>query len=127
MPSTLVLWMESQKRKNLCMHRFILNISDESIQIDHVNGNTLDNRKINLRIANSSENASNKMRLSPQNSSGYRGVVWDKETGKWMAQIYKDNKRKFLGRFDNKQEAAKAFDEAAKTMYGKFHGKLNFE
>lgn len=109
------------------MHRFILNIIDRCIEIDHINGDSLDNRKENLRVASSSQNANNKVKLSPKNTSGYRGVTWDKHSQKWMAQIYKNNKRTNLGRFDTKEEAAKVFDSAAKKMYGEFHGKLNFE
>lgn len=95
---------------------------------DHVNGDTLDNRRDNLRVANHSQNGANRGKTR-KNTSGYKGVYWNKKSGKWKAQIgYRINgarKVKGLGYFDDLTEAAKAYDRAAVEMHGEF-ARINF-
>lgn len=118
----------NKKKVRILMHRFIMNVSDPNIQVDHKNGNKLDNRKENLRIASNQQNNRNHVMLKSNNSSGYRGVSLYKKTGKYVAYISnKDGKRKHLGTFEKAEEAAKSFDKAAKQIYGEFCGKLNYE
>jgi hypothetical protein len=102
------------------MHRFILRIPfGERREIDHKDGNGLNNTKENLRVSSRSQNTQNG-RLSKRNTSGYKGVHEEKSSGKWIAAIMANGIRKNLGRFDNRQEAAKMYDAAAKILHGNF-------
>ena len=87
--------------------------------IDHINGNSLDNRIENLRETNQSLNTANSM-LSKANTSGYKGVVWRKDTNKWMAQITKNRKNYKLGCFNNIEDAVNAYKIASKEFFGEF-------
>jgi hypothetical protein len=102
------------------MHRIILGLSryDKRV-IDHINGNKLDNRKENLRICTQAQNAMN-ARRAITNKSGFKGVSWDKQRGKWKAYLSIKNKQKLLGRFIDKVNAAKAYNKAAKYYRGEF-------
>jgi hypothetical protein len=111
------------KRHMILLHRVITNCPD-SYDVDHINGNGLDNRKCNLRIATRSQNLANTGAHS-HNKSGYKGVSFDKSKGKWRAQITKEGRCRNLGRFSDPIEAAKRYDEAAKKLHGEF-AYLNF-
>lgn len=115
-------WVDG-KRKTLTirLHQMILP-APFGFVTDHKNGNPLDNRRDNLRLATTSENAVNKRSSSP-GSSIYRGVV--NRSGKWRALITVDSKQIWLGFFDDEVEAAKAYDTAAMRFHGVF-AKLNF-
>ncbi len=86
---------------------------------DHINGNGFDNRRQNLRPASSPQNLINR---GPQvnNTSGFKGVCFDRSRDKWKAQLKKDQKMVFQARFDDKVEAAKAYNKAAKKHFGEF-------
>ena len=117
-----------EKTKTLLMHRELLGITDSKVKIDHINGNSLDNRKENLRIAKHFENSSNLQKERTNNTSGYRGVWLLKRTGKWQSKIGYKNKRINLGsNFNTAEEAARAYDKKAKELFGEFCGKLNLE
>jgi hypothetical protein len=90
-----------------------------SKNIDHINGLTTDNRISNLRIANQSQNTANSC-LSKANTSGSKGVVWLKDVKKWRAGITVNYKFINLGRFNLKEDAAKAYANAAKNYFGDF-------
>jgi hypothetical protein len=94
---------KNQKCNRIRMHRLINN-TPESFQTDHINRNRIDNRKINLRTVTDQENKFN-LSLKINNTSGYRGVTWDKQTNKWMAQIAASGKNHKLGRFINIKDA----------------------
>lgn len=84
--------------------------------IDHINGNKIDNRLENLRLATNSQNQQN--RPAPKNnSSGYRGVTWHKAVNKWMARICHKGQRKTIGFFDTPEDAYKAYKEEAKKLF----------
>ena len=100
------------------MHRVIMNCPDGK-EVDHINGNPLDNRKENLRICSHAENMRNSS-IQKNNTSGYKGVYWNNERKKWQAQISIKNKVVPLGRFDDIKDAARAYNEAAKENYGVF-------
>jgi HNH endonuclease/AP2 domain len=103
------------------MHRFIYGITDPEIIIDHADGNGLNNRRSNLRIATHSQNQANKRKdTKNKRSSIYKGVHFNTFTECWESAIYKDNKRIYLGRFDNQHEAALAYNRAALTFFGEF-------
>jgi len=87
--------------------------------VDHINGNSLDNRIENLRPATNSENQRNKFALK-RNSSGLKGIHFCKTTSKWRAQISIDRKRISLGRFETKAQAHLAYKKAAKLYHGAF-------
>lgn len=112
------------KIKRTYMHRLIKGVSSKNLLVDHKNGDTLDNRRSNLRKATPKQNSSHKTTLSAHNTTGYRGVRRYGE--KFRAYIYQGNRCIYLGTFGTPQEAAKVFDRAAKRLFGKFHGKLNF-
>lgn len=109
----------NNKRGRILLHRLIINNTNTKMHTDHCNGNTLDNRKINLRICTASENSANKNKFI-NNTSGYKGVSWHKVVKKWHASIRKDNINYFLGYFINIKDAAKAYNEAAFKYHKEF-------
>jgi hypothetical protein len=105
------------------LHRLIMN-APKGLLVDHRNGNSLDDRRSNLRLATVSENQCNS-RKRKNATSKYRGVCFCKEKQKWLAQIVKAGKKRFLGYFKSEIEAAKVYDEAARKLHGEF-ARLNF-
>ncbi len=110
-------WDKDNKKKIL-MHRLIMQ-AKVSEQVDHINGNSLDNRKDNLRICNHSENVRNRKKPK-SNTSGYKGVSWCRASSKWKALIGINNKRIYLGIFNCKHKAALAYNEAAIKYHGEY-------
>ncbi len=102
---------------NIWMHRVIMN-AQKGQEIDHINGNGLDNRRYNLRLCTRSQNHQNQ-RIGG-GSSQYKGVCWNKQAGKWQAQIMLNYKTYYLGHFVNEIDAAKAYDRKAKGLFGEF-------
>jgi hypothetical protein len=90
-----------------------------SAQIDHISGDRLDNCLANLREATHGENMRNSRRCA-NNTSGFKGVSWDKRSGKWLAHIKIDRRSRHLGSFDTPEEAHAAYCEAANRLHGKF-------
>lgn len=99
------------------MHRMILGLKKGEFNVDHINGDGLDNRRCNLRIATDSQNQSNARKRKGCVSS-YKGVRWRDETKKWYAEINKDGIKKHLGCFPTERQAAMAYDKAAKEIFG---------
>jgi hypothetical protein len=87
--------------------------------VDHINGNTLDNRRSNLRVCTHAENMRNR-RKNSNSSSGYKGVFWDNHYKKWSSYIRVNNKRIYLGRFDDSKVAYEAYVAASKKYHGEF-------
>lgn len=106
------------KKKFITMHRFIMNPPD-GMQVDHINGNRLDNRRCNLRICTRSQNCSSRD-SSTKNKSGFRGVIFHSSTKKWRACIKVNQKMISLGLFHTKLEAARAYNDAAIQNFGQF-------
>lgn len=109
---------EAGKKTTQLMHRVIMN-APQGIFIDHINQNTLDNRKENLRFCGYSGNSRNRAKFSHK-SSKYKGVSWDKNAGKWKGSIYAEGKPLHLGMFSNEYDAAIAYDLAATQYFGEF-------
>lgn len=93
-------------------------------KIDHKNGNGLDNRLKNLRIATESENSRNQNKRRT-NKSGFKGVSWGTRDNKWRSYITINGKFKSLGYYSSKEDAAKAYDKAAIKYFGEF-AKTNY-
>jgi len=104
------------------MHRQLINVPKGYV-IDHINGSGLDNRRANLRLATVAQNAWNSKKRNPR--SGYKGVWLAKEKGLWRAAIFCNRKRKHLGYFKDKVDAARAYDKAATKLHKEF-AVLNF-
>ena len=88
-------------------------------EIDHINGDRADNRAANLRPATRSENQRN-TKIGSSNRSGYKGVSFCGQTGRWRASIKYDGVARNLGRFLTKEEAAEAYKKAAVAAFGEF-------
>jgi hypothetical protein len=99
------------------MHRLILGFP-EGMSVDHINHDTLDNRKINLRICTHAQNMKNQ--TSQVGSSIYKGVCFNKEQKKWRAAITASGKRVYLGDFKTQEAAAIAYNKAAAELHGEF-------
>lgn len=109
------------KIKLVRCHRLLMNITDPNLVVDHINGDTLDNRRENLRIASFKENSRNTVQV--RNRHGYKGV--GKEDKYFIAAINVDGKPIRKGRFKTPEEAAKLYDIMALHFFGDF-AKLNF-
>ena len=101
--------------RGIYMSRFILGLTEPKIGADHIDGNTLNNRRENLRPATGAENHANQAR-PVRNSSGYKGVM--KMGEKWAAQISVRGETVYLGTFESLERAALAYAEAAKLRTG---------
>lgn len=106
------------KQKRIFLHRVILD-APVGVDVDHINGNGLDNRRCNLRPATQAQNRHNQ-RLARNNSSGRKGVRWHRQKHKWYAQIKVAGKHLHLGAFTDLDEAARAYDKAAIAHFGEF-------
>ena len=108
----------SKSFKMLYLHRLICP-PEKGLFVDHINGNTLDNRKCNLRVCTHAENMKNQKRNS-LNTSGYKGVSFNRQYQKWKASITTDGVRYFLGYFPNPETAYAEYCKAAEKYHGKF-------
>ena len=99
------------------LNRFLMNVSDKDILVDHINNNTLDNRKLNLRLANKIENGRNSLRPK-NNSSGVKGVCWCPDRKKYKVTIVVNYKQIFLGRYETLTEAESVIRSARIQYHG---------
>jgi hypothetical protein len=113
-----------KKTKMIAMHREIMDAPKGRL-VDHRNGDSLDNRRGNLRFATQSQNLANAIRDKSKTTSRFTGVYLDKSRRKWLVEIRIQKKKVFLGRFTDEIEAAKAYDRAAREYYKEF-ARLNF-
>lgn len=121
--ATGAIKQEDGKYKYQILHRFILD-APAGMDVDHINHDTLDNRKCNLRVCTHSENLMNQKR-SKANTSGYKGVHWHKKSKRWVAQVRKEGKTVYCKLFVSKEDAARAYDAAALEHHGEF-ASINF-
>jgi hypothetical protein len=111
-------YKQGKKVKHVYLHRMIMG-SPGNLFVDHINGNTLDNRRENLRICTCAENIRNQKR-NITNTSGYKGVSWNKQLGKWVAFICVNYKNKNLGSFATAKQAYEAYCAASAKYHGEF-------
>jgi hypothetical protein len=105
------------------LHQDILPVS-EGLTVDHRNRQRLDNRRSNLRMITNAQQQYNKTKYA-NNKSGYKGVSFDRHKARWRADIGAEGTRYFLGRYSTAEEAALAYDVAARQLHGEF-AVLNF-
>lgn len=112
------------KYKLVWLHRFIMKLADDDPHdVDHKNGNRLDYRKSELRIATRAQNAANRQPNTGSKTSRFKGVSWHTQSGKWAAHIQSrvnGNRPKNLGHFVDETEAARAYNTAALKLWGEF-------
>ena len=102
----------------LGIHKILMN-PPEGYVVDHIDGNPLNNTRANMRLVTTSQNSCNK-KIGLANTSGYKGVCFDKKRNKWVAQI-KINRKKFnLGFFIDPADAAKAYARASAEIHGEY-------
>lgn len=110
------------KGETVLLHRYLMDINNPKIQVDHRNHNKLDNRKQNLRLATPQENNFNRT-FKSKSISGIKGVVWSKERKKWTANIKINSKNIFLGYFRKIEKAIKIRIEKELELFGSFANK----
>jgi len=103
--------------KPISLHRFLINPRDGN-EVDHINGDSLDNRRCNLRECSHKENLRNKKK-QPDTTSRFKGVSRTK-SGRWLSQIEQNGVQLKIGSFSSEFEAARAYDRAAKVLFGAF-------
>lgn len=116
---------DSEKRRSvyrsLMMHRFILEIHGikvpNGMETDHINGDSTDNRRENLRVVTKSQNRMNRP-MFKNNTHGNKGISWRTQIEKWESRIDIDKKRIHLGWFSRRADALKAYNDAAKKHFG---------
>jgi len=102
------VWLAKNKRKTERMHNVIFGKTTEGNTVDHIDRNGLNNQKENLRECTKSENSLN-TDIYKSNTSGFRGVSWDKVTKKWKVQRSFNKKQQYLGVFSTKIEAYRIY------------------
>ena len=111
----------TQKKNIVALHQFVL---DTDKTVDHIEHDTLDNRKSKLRIVETKDNLKNRKGRNINNKSGYRNVSWSKSEKKWLVQLQIDKKNRVLGKFPYEElDKAGAFaEEMRQKYYGEFAG-----
>jgi len=100
------------------LHRYVMNVKDSKLEVDHIHHNKTDNRKSELRVVTNSQNQMNQ--LPRKHSSPYTGVSWHKNKNAWIAQISLEGKLKYLGIYKNLEDAINARKKAEKEYFGDY-------
>jgi hypothetical protein len=111
-----------ESRTGSRLHRYVMD-APIGVDVDHINGDTLDNRRENLRLVTARQNQANS-RKRKEASSKYKGVAWHPVSGKWRAYISPNGKQQHLGLFSDEVDAARAYDKRASEVFGP-HASLN--
>jgi hypothetical protein len=118
-----VTFGRTETHRVIYLHREVMRALDDQ-EVDHRDGDTLDCRKQNLRLADRASNAANSRLGRKNNTTGFKGVSAHR-SGRWRAYIVKGARQISLGVYDTKEEAARAYDAAASDLFGEF-ARLNF-
>jgi hypothetical protein len=122
--SSFYAYRASRVGIKVAMHNEILGISGTSLMADHKSGDTLDNRRLNIRPSTYLQNNANH-RMRKDNKSGFHGVCWHKQAKKWISQCSISGVSKYIGLFPSAEHAARARDAVVFKIYGEF-AQLNF-
>jgi len=114
---------------HVLMHRFLMSLElGDGLEVDHINGDGLDNRRSNLRVCTAKQNRGNQKKHH-DNKSGYKGVIRMRDATRnrpWRAQTNWDHQMCVLGYFHTAEEAASVYDRAARVYYGAAFARTNF-
>ncbi len=106
---------KNRQHKKIIMHRVIMDCPN-GLQVDHINQDTLDNRRCNLRICTQTENNRNRKRFNPDKPKG----CYQNQYGTWTVRISVDNKDIVIGNFKTKDDAEMAYKDASIKYHGEF-------
>jgi hypothetical protein len=104
---------------NVYMHRFVLDATPD-MDVDHINGEKLDNRRANIRLATAGQNLANQRTQQRDKTSRFKGVYKSSLCDGWVAQVKVAQHARYLGRFATEEQAARAYDAAARELFGEF-------
>lgn len=110
--------IKDKPRQTIKMHRVIMN-PKKFQEVDHINGDGLNNQRKNLRLCSHQQNCFNRKRMI-SNTSGFKGVNWNKNSKKWIARIQINGKRISLGYFNSKEKANEIYIKNSKKYHGKY-------
>jgi hypothetical protein len=112
-------YLPGKIRKTMRMHALIMGPAPDGFEVDHVDGNGLNNQRKNLRFCTKSQNAMN-VGKRLHNTSGFKGVSWDNATKKWKVQININKKQCYLGVYSDKLSAYEVYCKACVKFHGEF-------
>ncbi len=101
------------------LHRFLLGVTDRKIEVDHIDGDGLNNCKSNLRPASKGQNQHN-IKLQRNNTSGVKGVCWCKTNRYWLARVYSEGRVAWQATFHDLSEASAAVRAVRESLHGEF-------
>ena len=107
------------EKQSVMLHHCIIGMI-KGMLTDHKNGNTLDNRRENLRFATYSQNGCNRKKQNRETSSHFKGVSWCSTKRRWKSCIHVNGKKYWVGSFHNELDAAKAWNIKARELHGEF-------